>query len=185
MFELNSSQDKKIINFVKLSGKLKKLPRSGWLMKVGVKDPESVAEHIFGTSVLCMLIGDLKHIDTSKMIRMALLHDLCESITGDLMPGMSKRKNEDNAMKKILSYLPEQVKKYYHEIWNDYYNRKSEESEIVRELDKLEMAFQALYYEENGYDKRLLSGFWKTSDSVIKDPYVRQLFNSLKNEIKP
>ncbi len=179
-----------IINFVKLMGNLKKIKRSGWIRKVGVKEPESVADHTFRTAILCMIIGDMKKIDTLKMLRMALIHDSCESIIGDLMhykderEELQKRQLEDDAMIKILSLLPDDIKKNYSKIWKDFQDKESMEAKLVREMDKLEMVFQALEYEEEGYDKKKLSEFWDSAEPSIKDHDVKAIFSVLKRQRK-
>ena len=40
------------------------------------------------------MFGDNAGMDTCKMIRMALLHDIVESITGDLTPEMTSKENK-------------------------------------------------------------------------------------------
>jgi putative hydrolase of HD superfamily len=66
---------------------------------------------------------------------MALLHDLAESITGDLTPDKiskkSKRKKENLAMKQILSNIPNKISESYYKIWDEYQNVSSEEAKLV------------------------------------------------------
>lgn len=168
---------------------MKETPRSGWLRKVRVKEPESVADHTFGTSMLCMIFGDMKGLDTLKMIRMALIHDLCESITGDLThyrmserQELQKRRMEEDAMTKILSLLPKAIEKMYYELWKEFQDGSSLEARLVRDLDKLDMALQALRYEEEGYDRNKLSKFWNSAEAFITDPKVRLFLNSIKEQ---
>ena len=80
--------------FLRMAAGLKKIPRQGWIDKAGISesvDPESVADHSnqYSVAVMAMLFGDNAKMDTCKMIRMALLHDIAESITGDLTPEMT------------------------------------------------------------------------------------------------
>ncbi|MCP8311273.1 MAG: HD domain-containing protein [Candidatus Methylarchaceae archaeon HK01M] len=180
-------EGKDLIHFFKIMARLKRIPRSGWLMKVGVKDPESVAEHTFMTSIFCMIIGDMRNLDTLKMLKMALLHDACEAIIGDSMPyeikkkGLEKRKLEDDAMIQILSKLPDDIKRIYSELWKEFQDGFSSEAKLVREMDKLEMALQALEYEEEGYDRERLSEFWETARQAIKDPEAKVIFKVIKD----
>ncbi|NWG08852.1 MAG: HD domain-containing protein [Nitrososphaerales archaeon] len=178
-----------VIRFIGLAGRLKETPRSGWLRKVRVKKPESVADHTFGTSMLCMILGDMKGLDTPRMLKMALIHDLCESMTGDLTHyGMSgrqelqKRRMEEDAMTKILSLLPKAIKKRYYGLWKEFQDGASLEARLVRDLDKLDMALQALRYEEEGYDKNKLSEFWDSVETSITNPEVRLFLNSVKEQ---
>jgi len=65
---------------------LKKLPRSGWKIKLGLKNSESVAEHSYMMSVMSMVLSDMKSLNSEKVLKMAILHDWAESKIGDFMP---------------------------------------------------------------------------------------------------
>ncbi|MGE4650712.1 MAG: HD domain-containing protein, partial [Myxococcota bacterium] len=65
---------------------LKNVPRQGWKEKLEIINPESVAEHSYSTATISMVLSDLKGLNTEKIIKMALLHDLAESIIGDIIP---------------------------------------------------------------------------------------------------
>ena len=45
---------------------LKKLPRSGWKIKVGLENSESVAEHSYMMSVMSMVLSDMKSLNSEK-----------------------------------------------------------------------------------------------------------------------
>ena len=66
-------------------GKLKELERTGWAMR-GVKRPESVADHSFGTAILSMILAKDEGLDVGKAAMMALVHDLPEAVVGDIVP---------------------------------------------------------------------------------------------------
>ena len=174
-----------ILNFIIPIYRLKNIPRTGWYKKIGVKNPESIGDHIFMTSILCMLIGDIKQLDTLKMIKIALLHDIGESLIGDLISyedtDSSKRKLENLAIKQLFSKLPDDFRKQYLELWNDYQNRTSKEGKLVWEIDKLEMAFQAFVYEKEGYDKSRISEFFKTAIGAIDDDEIKSILNEIIN----
>ncbi len=71
-----------LVKFLAEAGKLKAVRRQGWIER-GVKKPESVADHCFGTALACMVVpGD---VDRDKAIRMALVHDLAEARVGDII----------------------------------------------------------------------------------------------------
>jgi len=65
---------------------LKNIPRQGWKDKLDMDDVESVADHSYSTAIMSMVLSDLEGLDTEKIIRMALLHDLAESVIGDITP---------------------------------------------------------------------------------------------------
>ncbi len=88
-----------VLKFLEISGILKRTPRTGWV-DVGIYEPESVADHTFRTAILCMLYADIEGLDTLKMLRLALIHDLPESMVGDLTPTQKNdqtKQKEENA----------------------------------------------------------------------------------------
>lgn len=174
---------KDLVDFLKLVGKLKRTPRTGWITKVKVNEPESVADHSYRTSVLCMLFGDLKGVNANSMIRMALLHDLCESIIGDLPPDESgeKKRKENQAMIDALSLLPRKLSKAYYALWQEFMTGKTREARLVHELDKMEMAIQAIEYKKEGYGSKRLSEFLASAKAMISDDKISALFDGLNS----
>ena len=69
---------------------LKSIPRSGWLQsgidELGV---ESIAAHSYGMSILILhLRSELQSagVNVERALNMALVHDIAESIVGDMTP---------------------------------------------------------------------------------------------------
>lgn len=75
---------KKIVRFLTMVGKSKKILRSGWVREK-IKDPESVAEHSFQLSVLAMALADQLGVDKEKLIKMAVVRGLGEVVTEDIV----------------------------------------------------------------------------------------------------
>jgi hypothetical protein len=73
------------LNFLIEIHKLKETPRTGWVL-MKVKNPETIAEHIFQTAFLAWLLGREKGLNVGKIIKIALSHDLCEVYAGDRTP---------------------------------------------------------------------------------------------------
>ena len=113
---------------------------------------------------------------------MALLHDLAESITGDIIPGNitknEKVRKENIAIKQILKNLPDKIAKPYFEIWNEYQKNSSQESRLLHDIDKLEMAFQAKFYQNNGIPKEKLQTFFNTAKKEIKSKNLRNILSN-------
>ena len=89
---MSDTNFRNIIKFLRTSYKLKDLRRSGWQRKTAIKNPESVAEHVYGTMILCYIISKIKGLDTYKMLIMGLIHDLAESKIGDRTPEDGEKK---------------------------------------------------------------------------------------------
>ena len=163
--------------FFQIAG-LKKLPRSGWKIKVGLQNSESVAEHSYMMSVMAMILADLKTLNSEKVIKMSILHDWAESKIGDFMPdeiGYEKKSELENyAMIEILESLPEKIQFNYQTLWNEFLERDTPEARLVHELDKLEMALQAKIYEED-VDPERIKPFIISAVEQIIDPDVKKV----------
>jgi putative hydrolase of HD superfamily len=162
--------------FFNIMVELKKIPRKGWKEKVGIACPESVADHSYSTAVISMVLSDYKNINSEKMMKMALLHDLAESVTGDFIPGEISKKDkkeiENKAMREILSNLPTKLADKYALLWNEYLDGTSQESSLLHEIDRFEMAVQATKYIEEGFSKEVLHEF---VDSARKEISSKEL----------
>jgi putative hydrolase of HD superfamily len=175
-----------ILDFFKNSVNLKNIPRQGWIDKLSIIRPESVSDHSYSMAIMCMIISDLKNFNSEKILKMALLHDLAESLIGDLIPEQidkeSKKKLENDAFEKIVKNLPEQIKSKYLEIWFEYQENTSPEAKLIHQIDKLEMALQAKIYQKNGYDKDKLESFFESAKKEIDDPQLKELFIQIIND---
>ena len=163
--------------FFQVAG-LKKLPRSGWKIKVGLNNSESVAEHSYMMSVMAMVLSDLKSLNSEKVIKMSILHDWAESKIGDFMPdeiGYDKKSELENyAMAEILESLPQTIQSDYQNIWDEFLVRDTPESRLVHELDKLEMALQAKIYEKD-VDPERVKPFIISAVEQIIDPDLKKI----------
>lgn len=159
------------------------MPRKGWMSKVGIEHPESVADHSYGTAIMAMVLSDLHNLDTEKILKMALLHDLAESITGDFMPEEISKENkknaEDDAMKEIFSKLPINLAEQYDNIWQEYIQANTKESILVHEIDKLEMAIQAAKYSSEGFSTEKLGLFVDSAKKGIRSKELLDILDTL------
>ena len=149
------SKEEKIINYYVLCNRLKHLIRTGWKnWHVKSDRLESVAEHIYGTQMLAIAIkSEYEYdIDILKVIFMLAIHELGETIIGDLTPFQiskdEKRKIEHNAIHEILSDLidGDSIEK----ILIEFDEHKTKESLFAFWCDKLECDLQCKLYDEDG-----------------------------------
>lgn len=101
---------------------------------------------------------------------MALVHDVAESIVGDITPhcGISKSEKEQlemEAMKKLRTMLEDypEASEEMMQLWEEYCAAETAEAQFVKDLDKLEMILQADEYEET-QDVDLQQFFDNTKD---------------------
>jgi putative hydrolase of HD superfamily len=176
-----------LVDFAENIAKLKCVVRKGWISQVGVIKPESVADHSFGCTVLAMVLGDLKGLDTEKLFRMALLHDLHEALIGDYdafdkqrIGEVQAKQNQQQAINDVFKVLPEAIRDEYVQLATEYLNQKTPEARLVKQIDKLEMVLQAFEYEKQGYESNKLQVFWDTVESTLTDPDIKEIFNLLE-----
>lgn len=159
--------------------KLKTVRRQGWIDKLGLQNPESVADHCFVTTVMAMMLADKKKLDTTKIIKMSLLHDLAEAVTGDLtpeaVPKTKKREMENAAMTQILQNLDNSQKSEYLGIWDEYQKNTSQEAKLLHQIDKLEMAIQANDYHKKGFTE--ISSFLISAKTEIVDSDLSKILS--------
>lgn len=158
--------------------RLKALPRAGWVRR-GVPNPESVASHTWGISWLVLVLLP-KHLDRGRALAYATLHDLPEVRVGDLTPAdpvskEEKARREHEAMASISAALgaPE-----LQQLYEAYEAQNDPESRFVRELDRLDMALQALAYHEAGAAGML--EFINSADRVVRDPVLRPWMEQIR-----
>lgn len=181
------TESKDLAPFFEAALALKTVRRAGWVAKAGIQDAESVADHSFAMCAAGMVLADLLKLDTEKVMKMIVLHDLAESVVGDYMPGEvaaeEKRRQEDRAMKSILSSLPAGLKKEYEKTWQEFQGGATETARFVHRLDKLEMAMQARRYIRDGrYDKKLLEPFFESAGRTVEteNDVLSQILKALK-----
>lgn len=175
------------VRFFHTIGNLKKLPRTGWVMEK-VKDPESVAEHCYRLALMAMvLVPKLgKFLDVDKLVRMALLHDIGEAMTGgdlvfmrkgivDIGVRDKKERKEREGIVKMFRRVGEGDTQVV--LYNELTERMTPESRIFWQLDVLEMAEQALEYEEQ--EKKALDEFFTSAEVEIKHPLLMDMFSRI------
>lgn len=97
---------KNLLNFFIDVGKLKRMPRRGWVINQ-IKNPESIAEHIFRAAIMGWLLGKKKGgLNLEKLLKTALIHDLCEIYAGDTTPYDSVLPKSKKKLKELMKTWP-------------------------------------------------------------------------------
>ena len=158
-----------ILSFIEEIGILKSLPRTGWLIH-GIKNGESIADHCYRMTLLSMLLADTlvakgMKLDTEKVMRLSLLHEIAEARIGDIpftvltyIPAEVKEIGERKAVTSMLEKFGS-IGKWYQELWEEFEQNETIEAKLVRAADKLELMIQVLEYEKLGYQS--LNQFWE------------------------
>ena len=169
------NKEEKVLNYYIICNKLKNLIRKGWLDWSVKKDRlESVAEHVYGVQMLAIaMYSEYKYdIDLNKVLYMLAVHELGETIIGDLtvydISKDEKMKIEHDAVHKILSglLLGDEIEKLFLE----FDLRETEEAKFAYHCDKLECDIQCkLYDEENCVDLKNQKSSNANENKKVKD----------------
>lgn len=127
------------INFLNSIEKLKCNTRHSW---TSTGRQESVAEHSWRLAVMAMLCKDeYPQLDIDKVIKMCLIHDFGEAITGDI-PAFNKTEEhetkEEEAVEQLLSQLPDETRIELSELFEEMSQLETPESKLFKALDNME-----------------------------------------------
>jgi len=148
------TKEERVINYYVICNKLKNVIRTGWKdWHVEADRLESVAEHIYGVQMLAIAMKSEYDydVDIMKVIFMLAIHELEETIIGDLtqfqISKEEKVKIEHKAVHDILEGLIDGDK--IEELYLEFDNRSSKEGVFAHLCDKLECDIQCKLYDED------------------------------------
>ena len=152
------SKEQNVITYYITCNKLKNVIRTGWKdWNVQRQRLESVAEHVYGVQMLAiaMYLEYGYDIDIKKVIFMLAIHELGETVIGDLtqfqISKTEKVKIEHEAVHKILCGLMDS--KQIEELFLEFDAHETKEALFAYQCDKLECDLQCkLYDQENCVD---------------------------------
>ena len=172
---------------------LKLQRRTGWVNH-NIANPESISDHMYRMGIMSLLLpqtttttstssNDKLTINRDRCMKIALVHDLAESIVGDITPfdekvdKDEKHRREVRAIQYICNDIIRPVNRHaaedIQECWNEYEFQSTTEGRYVKDIDKYEMLVQCFEYERVYGNKRDLSQFYGAVQS-IKTEEVKQ-----------
>ncbi|RMZ01644.1 hypothetical protein D0862_06297 [Hortaea werneckii] len=149
------------IPFFHLLERLKTTKREGW-RRFGIDHGESIADHMYRMSIMTLLCPATlsRTLDLPRCTRMALVHDMAESLVGDITPvdGVTKTEKSrretdtmDYICSSLLGSLPGQTNAHARDqiraAWQEYEDSRTPESHFVHDVDKIELLLQMVEYE--------------------------------------
>ncbi len=134
-----------VLEFLRSAERLKDTLRTG---RTATGRVESTAEHTWRLCLLALVVGDaLPGADAARLLRICLVHDLAEALTGD-MPAPQAREAgtksaaERAALATITAPLPPPLRDTILALWEEYENGSTREGRLAKGLDKLETLLQ-------------------------------------------
>lgn len=159
------------IAFFHFLERLKTTKREGW-RRFGLYAAESISDHMYRMSIITMLAPPslASRLNIPHCTKMALVHDMAESLVGDItpvdgVPVPEKHRREAVTMDFLTESLLGQSTGLFkqgeeiREIWQEYEASKTLEAVFVHDVDKIELLLQMIEYERSNKGKVDLSEF--------------------------
>jgi putative hydrolase of HD superfamily len=133
------------LDFLRNAEKLKDVIRSGY---TSGGRPESTAEHTWRLCLMGIVFADaLGDIDVAKLLKICIIHDLGEALSGDIPAvmqtadsGKAARERADLAV--LTQSLPAAQRAEILALWDEYESAATPEAVLAKGLDKLETILQ-------------------------------------------
>ena len=136
-------QQRELLNFL---GKIECLKTNGRHSVTRGGITETVAAHSWRLAVFALLVApEFPEIDANKLLRMCLIHDFGEAITGDIPSFLKTKENErteENAVETLLSTLPEPQREELTALFTEMDAHTTPEARLYKALDKMEAVIQ-------------------------------------------
>lgn len=206
------STNEALLNFFSAIGKLKDMPRQGWVIN-DIKNPESIASHIFRASVMAWFLSSKKKLNIERVLKTALIHDVCEVYAGDTTPYDSllpkdpkkrralmqtwprlskeerrrlqeeKYKKEKTALERITKDLPRELSHEIMHLWYDYEKGLTKEGRFFKQADRLENFLQAMEYHKK-YKKPPQGPWWEWAKEFFDESLSLEFVEHLSKKFK-
>jgi putative hydrolase of HD superfamily len=160
---------------------------------------ESVAEHCWRMSLMAVLIEPLltKKIDTARLLKMIIIHDLVEAEARDISAldvlrnpeiKIKKLADEKRAIENLRSSLKETNGQEIYDLFYEFENKETYESKIANALDKLEVQLQHNHadfstWEEIEYEMSFMMDQYVLFDETLSE-LKRQIENAADEKMR-
>jgi putative hydrolase of HD superfamily len=201
-----------LLAFLKTVGALKRVPRQGWVDR-GIDKPESVADHTYRNAMMAWALGQSAGLDTSRLVKLMLLHDLAEVEVGDATPyghllgqgadstqvaarwrelvtpddlarvRADKHQRESEAMAALAASLPAGLRQEMLDLWADYAQRRSPEARFAAQVDKIEALLEAIELRAAGQPADV-ENFLVSAREVAEHPVLVSLLAEIEATAK-
>ncbi len=131
--------------FLRAAESLKYMTRTSWTSD---GRQETVAAHTWRLCLMALVLAPhFPGIDVSKLLRICLVHDLGEAISGDISAALQatmphKAAQERADLVQLVEPLPDAVRADLVALWDEYDAAASPEAKLAKGLDKLETILQ-------------------------------------------
>lgn len=180
---LNIMDFEGIVDFIYELGAMKRLKHIG-TKYAGIKDPDTLAEHVFRATQIGYILAHLEDADVNEVMKICLFHDNGEIRVGDHTRIADQYFDADEAEEKAfedqLKRLPEAVRSKLTGMLTHYRAEdKSKEYIVARDADLLETLFQAKEYLDCGYP---LQRWIDNGEQYLQTESAKMILRGLKEK---
>lgn len=165
-------------NFLFEMGQLKALPRAGWL-RLGIPQPESVAEHSFRATMAGITLAAMAGADIGRTAALCAFHDGHETRIGDI-DAIGRAYTRTATPEAVTAHqvldLPDETAKALLSLTEEYEANKTPEAQLAHDADKIELLLQSREYAAQGYDTTAWS---QTSAAALRTDQGRELARAI------
>lgn len=142
-----------VVAFLHEAGHLRHVPRTGWTLG-GSPDPESVAEHSYGTAVIAYVIATCEGADPERAATLAVFHDVPETRIGDV-PSVGKRYVQTAPAAQVIADqtagLPADLGEAIIRLVTEFTDRSTNEARCAKDADRLDCLLRARIEQARGH----------------------------------
>ena len=154
---------------------------------------ESVAEHTWRMSLMAVLIEPLltQKIDTARLLKMIILHDLVEAEARDISAldvlrnpeiRLAKVEKEKRAIANLRSSLKETNGQEIYDLFYEFEEKQTYESKVANALDKLEVQLQHNHADFSTWEEIEYDMCYMMDKHVSFDPTMVELKNQIERQ---
>ncbi|KAL3457481.1 hypothetical protein BJX64DRAFT_280573 [Aspergillus heterothallicus] len=149
------------VPFFHLLERLKTTKREGW-RRFDINHGESISDHMYRMSVMTMLAPPslASRLNLPHCMKMALVHDMAESLVGDITPVDPINKTEKARREAaVMEYISKSLLRGVPggmlsgddilAVFNEYEANETLEAQFVHDVDKMELLLQMVEYERS------------------------------------
>jgi putative hydrolase of HD superfamily len=154
---------------------------------------ESVAENTWRMSLMAVLIEPLltQEIDTSRLLKMIILHDLVEAEARDVSAldvlrnpeiKLAKAEKEKVAIENLRLVLQDTNGQEIHDLFYEFEEKQTYESKVANALDKLEVQLQHNHADFSTWEEIEYDMSYMMDKYVSFDPAIIELKNQIEKQ---
>lgn len=174
---------KSLTSFLFEVGTLRKIIRGHSQSLLTSDTSDNIASHSFRVTLIGYLLAENEGLDTGKVVKMCILHDVGEARSGDQNWIHKKyvKVFDDEIVKDQLSFLPESSD--MHSIAKEYKERKTKESKVAKDADLIDQLLLLREYEWQGNleAKRWLKGA-RNHEKMLYSKTAKKLAEELRKQ---